>query len=675
MSRYSLSRENKRTAALTLTVLSLCLGLLLLCPQWTQVLGTAGLLIAFLGYNMRPPDSSATDEKLRLMCQLRQMCVDCLAQHEGDNSQPYQASEYRDLIKIFDRMIQNARTRQPERWRLRNLIKRWQDGKKQLKEWSSRERSKRRFKKWLVTQTGRERLRRLRASSRWRRKQPPEKPTLPQEPRRPFNPYRASLAKHQKEKSQRQQPDNLEETSSNILSQAQEAADSFQQLMEETLPYLQPSALRVEFTVRDELDIPLKSHTQRMLDGAVRLRLLIASTGVILPPVTFGGTSSRLKDSVGLMLRGVEQSSFRILDKAWCPLPNRLLKPPHYRIEGATCVPFEKKSVWPLHTLDSVELVFLQLNKMVVKNLQRLVSRDALLWDIEEPSFPSAHFLKLALQYLRNGRPIPRGSLLELSLQMMGSPDKSPIRLPSESQNLPSFLAAAQTPMPYFQKLDVVILCLSLLGPPQGRRSQRVQAALSRELRGRVAETLRTLESSEDPFVTYLTSLAVSPQWEQNFGPPRNLTTTGNILVERLLVSEPRHTAEPPARLAQSLCQSLAQSDPAWLCTTLLLSHQKERSTRWKVKTMARHSPARLARIIEGFYERPLQRYFMPLQKYAVLCHSLGPDGLELESYLGRFLPPLPSVGYTPSESHQIHLEVLRRVRYWAARGAQTGDI
>jgi hypothetical protein len=610
-----------------------------------------------------------------MMSNLQRMCVDCLAQHECDGSQHYTPAEYRALIKAFDRLIEFERNRRPKRWRLRYFVQRVETWSKAFREWRKRRLSLRQFQEWRRTKATIERLKRLRETSRWRRPKRTEKnPTAleTKKTKRRFDPYRDSFLKRQAEKSHRNR--RWSGLSSTPPREPRDLRQDFSitELVEE---YVLARPLRLEFTVQDELEMPLETKSSYLVHGAVRLRYMLASTGVVIPGVLFGGNSSRLDDTVGLLLSDTEWGNFRLMPDRYYPLPAWLLCTPSHTVEGVSCLPIGQRCAWPLHELDSARQSLLHLMRLVSQNLQILISREALLWDVTEPDLPSAKFLALARQYVRNGRPIPRGSFLELSMRLLGDPQKPKIRLPSETKNLPCFVAVTQTPIPFFQKIDIVFLCLSLVGPPDHPVRQRVAGALSPRLQQRLASMLRLLNPEIDAYTGFLEYLSETKEWMAHFGPSQYTETTGHVLIERLLASEPRIEPEMPPQLAASCCADLAERDPAWFCLAILSSHFEERSTPWKLRRFARRSPARLARLMERFMEQPVQRYFMPLEKLSILCRSLGTQGLEMESYLSRYLPPLPSVSVSPQEVHKVQLEMLRRTRYWAARGVQHSDL
>ena len=85
--------------------------------------------------------------------------------------------------------------------------------------------------------------------------------------------------------------------------------------------------------------------------------------------------------------------------------------------------------------------------------------------------------------------------------------------------------------MPFFDPLRVTYLTLSLIGPRDNPYRLRVEESLSADYRERVAQYSEALGESGDSFEDYLTHLSESDDWEDNFGPPQFLLTTGHTVV------------------------------------------------------------------------------------------------------------------------------------------------
>jgi hypothetical protein len=430
--------------------------------------------------------------------------------------------------------------------------------------------------------------------------------------------------------------------------------------------------LCLEYSVRDEITIQLAAAGPRLVDGAQRLRLLFSSTSVVLPGVTFAGTSTRLEDTVGLLLRENEVGSFRTIPRDYFPFPQGIKGSRRTRIlEEVDCFPAED-TVWPLLKLTAITHSLLHLSKMIAQHLPELILREWLLRDLEEPSLSSSQFKALAKTYLESGRPIPRTSFLEMSLQMFGDDGPSGLRLPTESKDLPSHVAVTRTPLPLFESLDIIVLTLALLDLPE---KTQVERYLSSTLLSQLDRYAQTNEET-DGFQSVMLKLCETDEAKRLFGSAQCMRTTGFTLVERLLASEkPKSVAELTPGLAQLYCKRLANKAPDWFSMALLLSQLEERSTQAKLRRLARLDPRRLANLLECSLVEPLPKYFTPLEKLSIFCDSLDESSGRLRTSLSHYFPRLPAVRYSPSEAHDVQLEMLRRTRYWATRGFRVFDL
>ena len=659
-------RANRRVALVTTAVLVGSLCVLMVSPLLGHLIGILLLALCFVGYNMRPPVDLAHRKRITMICQLQSMCRTSLAQHSGP--EPYSPQEYRQIINAFERVKSQLSHKKEVRWRLKHFVARCEAWYQEYQKRRSQDSEKDKLDREKLY---REKLRLLRSKPKQklffqRKQKPPEAPSK----ERSFNPYRADFLKRQKEKEAKRRFSKRAEIEAGMDKAAFRYAE-LQKVVEEAWDYLEPRPLCLEFTVTGERAIDLAITSSVLLNGATRLRYLFASTGVIVPSVTFAGSSCRMEETVGLLLREQEVGCFRLSAMGECPLPRWLAGPEAQRIEGVSSIFLDTDTEWPLQEMTKVHQSLLHLSRMISQNFPSLICREALLSDVPDPALPSKKFLALARQYVRNGRTVPRGSFLELSLQLIEGMTKQSFRLPCETRNLPGFVAVTRSPMPFFDPLRVTYLTLSLIGPRDNPYRLRVEESLSADYRERVAQYSEALGESGDSFEDYLTHLSESDDWEDNFGPPQFLLTTGHTVVERLLQSANAHRPQHmiPGVTAQ-LCENLARRDPRWLTISILLSHFQERSTGSKARLLARKQPARLARLLEGFGSQPEQtRYFTPLEKLKILCTSLGETGLELEAQMAQYFPPLPVVKSTPQETHQVQAEILARVRYWAVRG------
>lgn len=662
------SRENRRIIFVTTSVLLVCLGILLLSPLLGKLLGSLFLLLSFVGYHMRPPVDEALRGRIKMVASLQEMCRINLAQPTDKDI--YTPNEYRQIIKAFGRVREQLVEKDAKRWRLKHLVARVEGWHKAYQKWRLRNVDPNPDQR---SRSQMDRRKKLRARTRRKpffqrkKKEAEEAPT-----RRPFNPYRADLLKRQQEKHARRRFSKRAKPDPDI-EKAQFRYAELQQVVQEAWEYLEPRPLCLDFSVPGERHIELARTSTILLDGTSRLRYILASTGVVMPSVTFAGNSCRLEDTVGLLFREQEVGCFNLLLTNHYPMPRWMVGPGGIRQEGVSTVYASRALSWPLLELNNVNQTLLHLTRLVSQNFPLLLCREALLNDVPDPALPSSKFVELARQYVQNGRTVPRGSFLELSLRVIEGMTENDFILPCETKNLPSFVAATKSPMPFFESMDVVYLTLCLIRPADNPHRQRVEERLPDEFRQRVARFKDRLGEEGDSFQDFLTHLAGKPEWEEEFGPPQFLVATGHAVVERLLQSEPS-TKIPHLNpeVASQTCEKLARRDPKWLAVSLLLSYFKERSTGAKVRSLARKQPGRLARLLESFTRREPTRHFAPLEKLKILCLSMGEIGLELESHLRRYLPPLPPVRCAPEDTYRIHLEILARVRYWAVRGYTT---
>lgn len=648
----------------TLVLMLVCLGLLLLSPGLARVLGLLYLLGLGLKHGMRPPKNSPILRRLSMLNNLQKMAAIGLLQYERAHSPPYSPREYRMVIQVFEKLKNQLQAKDKPRYRLIHLVHRLEWVVQRVK------RAVRRRKLEKFYHNSRRRWRRAthKAQPHQSEAQPIEKPNWPfpepslsdqptSSPPRPFAPYREALLKRRREKLVRQHQDRgfLD---SNTL---------FQKEVKNVARFLEQNPLQmitVEFNAKDEDGIKLGANSKRLIEMASQLRMVLLSTGLVMPSVTFSGSSERMSPDAGLLLRETERGSFQLSESTLIPIPRRSSHQPLARFLQVGCETGEE-SVWPVHELSQLRQCLLYLTKFLTQHLEELVCREALLHDVEEPAFKSSQFIALAKQYLRGGRSIPRGRFLELSLQM-ATAETDRMRLSPESKDLPPYLSLTRNLFDFFDQRDLVYLTLSLLDT---KRRARIEKRLPKELRAQLQSLQESLAEEHRGFEEYLYFLSQSPEWQKRFGPPQYLQQIGDVLVERLLASEPAPTSHQTSRaLLPELACSLIRRDKDWLALALAMSYLSERATQNKVRALADQCPQRLTRILCNL-QKPLPPLLLPLQKLSIFCHSLGEAGMELEVALRRYFPVLPTRTYTHAEAHRVQGEMLSRSRYWAVRG------
>jgi hypothetical protein len=590
--------------------------------------------------------------KLRILSKLQQWHSTELAQHEGAPDTPYSPSQRRKILEVLGQVEQHLRTRvSPGRRRLRHLVAR--------------------LEVCFPTRT--------KSRSRTTDKPAPAAAAPPrevlQQNPRPFSPYRKKKA---------------ESYSTMTLPGARiEELDVCSKPSSHLAAECQARPLCIELTVRDEQALDLTVTYPAILANISRLRVLLCSTGIVLPSVTLSVNSSRLGESAGVLRREVEVSTFQLTRLTCYPLPNWIETSNRIRVEGISCEFRERPLLWPVHRIDQRSQLLIQLCRVAGTDLEQLLSRQAVLNDLERPAYSSHRYASLAAALIRKGLPVPRGRFLELSLHLSKKGEWDGLSLHPETRDLPCQVAVGEVPLPFFTRTDCVFLTLAQLGSPRIKLWKRVETKLSKELQRAVHICLEQVSEASlsgmrpegeferfSPFLNiqlyekYLEALSHTERWQEFFGPPQFVLTTGYALVERILASEARDTAaELTHYQSQAWSEKLSSKDPDWLAAAILLSHLSENSTTYKVRNLARRSPGRLARILEKFDPQSAGRYRTPLEKISIFCSSLGGSGLALKEKLTHYLPPLPQVHFNPQEAHQVQLEMLRRSRVWTIHG------
>lgn len=599
---------------------------------------------------MRPLSESKPQRRVHLLRGLRNLSYDCLAQRESIKDTPYSGGEYRMILNTFDRLLAKLIPLDLQRRRLRHLVVRIENWVEALDRPDARDLESQALSQEAALETAKNLA--IKAKSKRVKNL------------RPFAPYAEALQQRKLEREYNNRVDRLPcppGTENPWTLNYKESAGSV--AMGYIHTEVQP--LRLDFSVADERRVNLLMIDGYLCDSGQRIRYLLASTGLVLPGVTFCGTSTRLEETVGLMLKNEERGSFRALSRAYFPVPTEDEIGSDRRLESVACRPaFE--TAWPHPILSARQHIALQLLKFASQHWEELVSREVLLTGVSRPTVPSKALKELAQNYLRQGRTIPRTSFLEMSLHLTDSADTSTLKMEPEGKDMPSYVIAARCPLNEEQRLQVIHLAITVLGDSDNEFRIRVQSLLSRKLRERLKRLRTSLPSECLEFEDFCKHLEESKLWTESLGSLQFPETTIWVLLERLVAQAEHKVAQGLTEgLDHLLCQNMMREDADWFLLSVLLSHLQERGTAWKMRRLAKTDSVRLARLMEDFYLQPDPKFYLPLEKLAIFCESQGELGEAFRDRLARFLPVLPSVRFSPGDATKIQAEMLRRSRWW----------